>query len=367
MTHDEIGREPIGILKKSSTHRTIYLAVAMLAGLPVRTAVADDAPTLAPTRLEFDATSAPKNCNDDVTFGQLLTKWAPALVVTPDADRRLVVRIRRAPAGEKLVDVTLTDAAGTTVAEHRKRFAATAECHKVLYDTAFKAAKLLGAHEEPPPQEPCPAAPPPPEPSPPSPPVEPAPCPACFAVPLPPLRRRNDTPLQWLPPPSPMRRTFVAGGIFIGMGNGPVPFVGPLVSLGFAPSARVPELRLEIDGAWAPYASLQSSELRGDMIPLFGSLCYAPSALRLCSGLVTTFFLVDRSRVAPENDTAHLTVAASLRLGAEFEIAEPFSIRLDAFALVPLWGQMFGNEMRTLDDENSFAAGGVVMGVWSFE
>ncbi|MBK9265389.1 MAG: hypothetical protein IPM54_37090 [Polyangiaceae bacterium] len=113
--------------------------------LPARTAFAHDAPAIAPARLEFDASQAPKLCNDRATFRTLLDNWVAVNVWSPDADRRLVVRIRRAPTGEKLGEVALVDAAGATIAEHHERYGAREECYKVLYESASAAAKLLGA------------------------------------------------------------------------------------------------------------------------------------------------------------------------------------------------------------------------------
>ncbi|MBK9265388.1 MAG: hypothetical protein IPM54_37085 [Polyangiaceae bacterium] len=156
-----------------------------------------------------------------------------------------------------------------------------------------------------------------------------------------------------------MRRFDFGLGALLGMGARPAQWLGPLLSLGIVPWLRVPHLRMEIDVA---YALPMSDASRSNMIPLFGSLCYVPSALRLCTGVVTTFFLSE-----PGNDAMHTTLAASMRLGAEFEIAGPASIRIDGFALVPLGERSFGSELSTRDAQDALMAGTSVTGVWSFE
>jgi hypothetical protein len=54
-------------------------------------------------------------------------------------------------------------------------------------------------------------------------------------------------------------------------------------------------------------------------------------------------------------------LSASLRIGTQFTIAGPFSIRADCFALLPL------NQRMALDMPNPFTAGAVAMGVWSLD
>ncbi|MBK9260320.1 MAG: hypothetical protein IPM54_10835 [Polyangiaceae bacterium] len=213
MRHDGIGYEATGIPKKSSTLLLFFFTLGLT--LPVRTAFALDAPAIAPTQLDFDASRAPKSCNNRVTFDMLLRNWVAESVWTPDAARRLMVRIHRSPRGEKLVDVTLVDATGTTMAEHHQPFGVREECHRVLYEAARTAATLLGAFEKPPPPEPwpqCPPLPPPPEPAP-----SPAcpPCPKCPVSTPPPAVRRFDFGLGALP----------------GMGATPMQWVGPLFLL----------------------------------------------------------------------------------------------------------------------------------------
>ncbi|MBK9265486.1 MAG: hypothetical protein IPM54_37580 [Polyangiaceae bacterium] len=323
---------------------------AMLVGLPVGTAFAHDPPTIAPTRLDFDTQQPLTRCNDLATFEALLANWVSANVLIPDADRRLAVHIRRSPMGGALVDMTLVDAAGATLAEYHESFTSRTECHKVLYDSARAAARLLGAFEKPPPSEPCPKHPPPPPPPEPPPP-EPAPSPIC-PDPLPP-------PPEVDAPPPIVHRFHLGVGALLGMGAAPTQWLGPLFSLGFVPSSRVPHLRIEIDAA---LAMPTSNAFRSDMIPLFGSICHAPSALRLCGGLATMFFVGESG-----HGTMPTTLAASMRVGTEFRIAGPASLRVDAFALVPLGERAFDHRLGMLAGLHALTAGASLMGVWSFE
>jgi hypothetical protein len=271
-----------------------------------------------------------------------------------EADRRLTVRIRGAFNGKKVVDVMLVDAAGSTVAEDHKQYGVNDACYFVLYKTARASANLLGAFEPPPPPEPhvCPT---------------PMPCPACPACPA-------SRPIPTLPPPrvvtpAAIHRVMVGAGmgIFRGTVGDPMQGVGPYGSLTVVPSVRVPDLRIEVEGAWVPYTSGKSNAPRGEMIPLFLSVCHVPSALRLCGGLVTTFFRASRTDGARANDETGVATAASMRIGADLAIAGPFSMRVDTFVLMGFWGRTFGHEPTAIDARNLFAAGMVAMGVWSFE
>jgi hypothetical protein len=133
------------------------------------------------------------------------------------------------------------------------------------------------------------------------------------------------------------------------MTNRPEAHPGPYVALSVVPFSGVPDFRLEFDGAWAPRPALQT-------VPVFVSLCHAHHGLRLCGGLATTFLSAENMK-----DDRDFALSASLRMGTEFRIAGPFSIRADVFALLPL------TQRITLDSPNPFAAGAVAIGVWSFE
>jgi hypothetical protein len=146
-----------------------------------------------------------------------------------------------------------------------------------------------------------------------------------------------------------MPRFSLGAGVFLGMTSKANAFVGPSISLGFVPWSRWPGLQMEFDGAWAPRQTLQ-------MVPVFVSLCQAQHGLRLCGGLTTTFYSTENKNAARD-----FTLSASLRIGAEFGIAGPFSIRTDVFALLPL------TQQAPFDSPNPFAAGAIAMAVWSFE
>ncbi len=332
--------------------------------LPTRTASAQGAPAIASTRLEFEATQVPKSCGDDVTFRGLLTHWVKPTVLSLDAERRLTVRIRRSQTGGKLADLKLVDTAGSTLAEEHKTFASKTECHKVLWEAAFAAARLLGASENPPPVEvpSCPACPSCPS------------CAVCPVCPVPTVRpMRVPVPLQSQPTPRILladRRAFIGAGVFLGTGIMPDAVLGPHFSLGFVPSPHSPRIQIELDGAWAMQSvrlSNAAGSMRVHVIPIFGSLCYSRYVLRICSGLAPTFYQAKRQDLGPGQDELRMTLAGHLRLGTEFEIAAPFSIRLDAFAQVRFWERTYGEELTRLDTLNSVAFGAAAMGVWSWE
>ena len=364
IAHAQLGYEPSGIAKKTFVKMIFFATLVLGLVLPTRTASAQGAPAIVSTRLEFEATQVPKSCGDDVTFRGLLTHWVKPTVLSLDAERRLTVRIRRSQTGGKLADLKLVDTAGSTLAEEHKTFASKTECHKVLWEAAFAAARLLGASENPPPVEvpSCPACPS---------------CPSCAVCPVCPVPTvqpaRVAVPLQSQPVPRIMlaaRRAFVGAGVFLGMGILPDAALGPHISLGFVPSPHSPRIQVELAGAWT-MQNLRLTNAAGSMpvhaIPIFGSLCYSRYILRICSGLTTSFYQAKRRDLGPGQDELRMTLAGNLRMGTEFEIAAPFSIRLDASMQLRFWERTFGNELTRLDAQNPFGAGGVAMGVWSFE
>ncbi|HRI70916.1 MAG TPA: hypothetical protein PK156_42070 [Polyangium sp.] len=311
--------------------------------------MAQDIPIIPPTRVDFDATSAPKSCQDKVTFGAILGDWLPNGVVTDDAARRIVVRLRRTNRST-LADVTLVAADGTVVDKHHEPFGAKEECHKILYDTARAVARLLGAFEKPPPKTPmtCPVSPPISSPTCPT-------CPVCPALVRPAPRMTIAAPAT--------HRFFVGAGVFYGMGLQSGQFPGPQLSLGFVPVQQWPRMRIEFDGAWAPNAASTSTAFRGNMIPFFGSICYAPAGFRLCSGIVSTLFIGKKLDQVSASDDMGLSLAASFRMGAEFEMSDRFSVRLDGFVLLPLGIRGVGP--HGAGDE--LAAGTALMGIGTFD
>ncbi len=346
--------------KKSFTRFTFFVMVVLAAVLPARTTFALDAQTIAPTQLDFDASQAPKACNDQETFTYLLGTWITDDVLMPQADQQLIVRIRRTPNGGKLAEVTLVDAAGATIREHQESYFAKAECHHVLYDTARTAAKLLGAFDKPPPPEPCPTC---------------AACAVCPACPTRPTCPTLAPPLPALPVPRPtlplpMRRAFFGAGVFLGTGITPEGAIGPQGTFGFVLSPRLPRIQFEMTGGWALQTlpkSNTANALRVDMVPLVGSLCYARYVFRMCSGLATTFYSAEHSSRVPGNDEFRMTLAVNAQMGTEFEITSPFSIRVDVIGRLNFMQRNYGYELAKLDALNAFSAGAVAMGVWSFE
>jgi hypothetical protein len=362
-THDGKGCERNGITKKSSALRKIFFVTTIVCGVLLsRATFAHDAPPIAPTRLDFDTTQAPKNCNDEDTFRRLLTNWVIPGTLTPTAERRLVVRIRRSPTGGKLVDVTLLDAGGATLGQDHKTFPSKVECHNVLYEAAQDAARLMGAFEKPPTPEPthCPTCPAP---------AEPLPC----RVPGPPTSRiigPVEPSRAGATSSAPARRAFLGAGVFLGTGFTSELAVGPLISLGFVPSSHSPRFHIEIDGAWLPQIHPKSNAFAGFQVhafPLFGSVCYSRDVLRICSGMVMTFFNAERADLLARNDSMRVTLAGTLRLGTEFTVSGPFSIRADAYALLRFWQRTNGPALAALDELSPFGQGAVIMGVWSFD
>ncbi len=365
IAHAQLGYKASGIAKKTFVKMIFPVTLVLGLGLPARPARAHDAPAIAPTRLEFDATQAPKNCNDQPAFKSILANWVPHEVLSAEANRRLTVRIRRSPTGGKLADLTLTDETGAQLGRDHKSFAGKTECYKVLYETAQEAANLLGAFEKPPAPEPvtCPVCPAPPAS------VEPARALSPSAPPLPIAPILPALPKAWIAP-RPDRRAFIGAGVFLGTGIMPDAVLGPHFSLGFVPSPHSPRIQVELDGAWT-MQNLRLTNAPGSMpvhvIPIFGSLCYSRYVLRICSGLATTFYQAKRQDLGPGQDELRMALAGFLRMGTEFEIAAPFSIRLDAFAQVRFWQRTFGEELARLDTLNPVAFGAAAMGVWSWE
>jgi hypothetical protein len=83
--------------------------------------------------------------------------------------------------------------------------------------------------------------------------------------------------------------------------------------------------------------------------------------------LATTFLLTEPLPNAPQTDALHLALAANLRLGAEFVIAGPVSIRADVMMLVRFTERTFGPAWAKPGALNGFGAGAVAMAVWPLE
>jgi hypothetical protein len=350
--HATLGYGPGEIAKKLSEGLLFFATLVICLGLPLKTASAGDPINITPTRLDFDAKGLPANCNDLPAFKAILTDWVPQSSFSVDAPRKLLVHIRRSSKGGKVADVTLVGEDGAQIGAHHATFSSKTECHKVLWDVARAAAQLLGAFEKPPEPEPplCPACP------------LCAACSTCPACPIPEAPRKTAQTAQVAI--APTRRAFFGAGMFIGTGFTQDTFVGPQFSLGFVPSRYAPSIHVEMNGAWTQQTIFK---LNVDIVPLFGSICYSRSVFRMCSGLTTTFFQAKSAELVPGTDESRTTLGGHLRMGAEFSIAGPFSIRVDAFAMLRFWQRSYGSELATLDTRGPFGAGAAVMGVWSWE
>ena len=311
-------------------------------------AFAHDPPIIAPTRLDFDASHAPKNCNDIDSFRSILGAWVPATVLRDDAERRLIVRIRWSSTGGKRADISLVDAQGVTLADRRTLYATATECYKVLWTVASHAALILGAFEPPPPKEPatCPA----PQPSAPCPPARPCPT-------FPPLRLT--TPAPTLSPA--LYRSFIGIGGFVGSGIFSKLGGGPYLLVGYAPLRRLSQLHVELEGAWT---SQTSQSIREHSIPLVGSLCWVQGIVRFCGGFSTTVFFSNQS---PENNDLRVMLGGNFRVGTELFSQGPFSIRADVFGRFAFVQRRFGKATVALDEPTPFAAGVAVLGGWGFD
>ncbi|MBK9262126.1 MAG: hypothetical protein IPM54_20270 [Polyangiaceae bacterium] len=298
-----------------------------------------------PTRLDFDASRAPKKCNDADAFDSILGAWVPNGVLREDAERRLVVRIRWTPTGGKRVEVSLFDAQGAVVAERLTEHPATAECYFVLHGAAQDAAELLGAFEPPPPKEPviCPVCPP----SAPSPPTRPLPTSPPPAPPVPTI-----THAPTLHRSSIGIGAFVGSGIHSGLGG------GPYVLLSYAPWRHWSHVRIEFEGSWT---SQTSESIRTHAIPLVGSLCLVRGAVRFCGGLATTALY---SKQLPIHDELHLMIGGNVRIGTELFVRGPFAVRVDVFGRLAFVERRFGGATLALDVPTPFAAGLAVLGAW---
>ncbi len=296
---------------------TAFLDLACFA----QSAWAHDPPAIAPTRLEFDASQAPPACNDRKSFNTILWQWVPRSTWRDDAVQRLVVRIQGTANGPKSVDVSVVDSRGSVQPDRHNEYPAATECHKVLYDTAYDAAQMLGAFEPRPPQEPmtCPAC---------------APCSSC--QPAPPVVERAVAPRLAPSPALPrMPPRFSLGlGAFVGSGIVAKISPGALVLLDIVPSSRLSPLHIEFEVLYTSQR-VESVQLRS--LPLVTSLCWVLGRVRFCGGLATTIL---SSSKLPNSEVR--IFGPNLRVGTELFNGGPFSIRADIFGRFALTQRTFG-------------------------
>lgn len=343
-----VGREHqrTAITKNNFFFFNLVVAVVLGIAFVAQPASAQDAHIILPTQLVFDASHAPKKCNDQDGFRSILGAWVPPDVLREDAERRLIVHIESSARGGKRADVSLVDGQGIVLAERHTPYTAKEECYKVLWAVARDAAKMLGAFEPPPPKEPVPA------------PVcapcascpQPRPCPT-----FPPLRLTMPT---LLPTPS---RSFIGFGGFFGSGIFSEISGGPSLVLGFVPSRRLSQMHIEVDVAWTSQ-TLQS--IRVHSIPLDASLCWVRGIVRFCGGLSTTILFSNQSYT---NNELHVLLGGNLRVGTELFNRGPFSIRADVFGRLMVAPQSLGNPLGVTDEPTPFAGCVAVMALWAFD
>lgn len=98
-----------------------------------------------PHRVEFSVSPGLQKCNEYDSFYGIITNWVTIPSIDPTAKRKLVITIKRLSDGGKKVDLSLLDMEGIQVGGESHAYAPSEECFKVLYWTAFDAAKLLRA------------------------------------------------------------------------------------------------------------------------------------------------------------------------------------------------------------------------------
>jgi hypothetical protein len=348
LAHARLGRQPTAITQNNFIFLNLFVTITLPLAFWPQAAYAHDPPEIQLTRLDFDASQAPKSCNAPDTFVRILGRWVPQDVLRNDAERRLIVLLRSTSTGGKRADVTLVDEQGVILAERHTPYARATECHKVLDETAFHAAKMLGAFEPPLPKAPvtCPAC---------------SRAPACPTCPLCPTctHLRLVAPM---PPSNPqLPRFFIGGGAFVGSGIFAKLGGGPQMLLGFVPSRHWSQLHLEFEGSWTSQ-SLTSS--RAQSIPIVGSICWVRGDVRFCGGMATTFLF---SNETTKPDFLHLIFSPNFRLGTELFNRGPFSLRADVFARFAFEQQSFGRTTQRIDEGAPFAAGMSVLGLWAVD
>ncbi|MDI1484663.1 hypothetical protein [Polyangium sp. y55x31] len=274
-------------------------------------------------RVDLTADRSLPGCSNPFDFSAILTNWLPVSTLDPTATRTLVVRIRRLPDGAKLVDTTIKDEAGAVAHSEHHDYPPTDDCFKVLYWTAFDAAKRI--RELAPPQEEEPAAPPPPpEPVPAPAPSRPAPCPTCPACP---------------PPAAPplMPRRFLALGVTVSRGAAPEWVPG----LRLAGGLQLAPFTLELDARWMPLWNVRRAGFTDVEIHTFaltGAGCFKRAPLLGC--LFVTGGAVGTA--APSRDYLKTVVSGFVGVGArsavEFPLSARIAARIDLEVALPLIG-----------------------------
>jgi hypothetical protein len=146
------------VLVKTSTPTSKFIcsslaAVALGVAISWPTAVHAQVVDAPPHRIEFTVSPGLPKCSNYDEFYGLLVNWVRVQSIDPTAKRKLIVNIERLPDGRKRESLTVLDADGVELASEAHRYPATEECFKVLYWTAFDAAKLLKLTVTPPVEE----------------------------------------------------------------------------------------------------------------------------------------------------------------------------------------------------------------------
>lgn len=333
---DGKGSEPATLPNKSSSCVKIFFtALTLLALLAPRAALAQGIPH---HRLDFEADRGLPYCNDLGGFLAIITTLVPLTTFEAPAERKLIVRIRRAPDGAKVAEVTLSDVQGTPTAQVIKTYAPTSECFKVLFATGQLAAKMLSSLETPSPSST-------PENTPNKAPDKDKPLrrrSTAFGTMVPPQedpwREINKDP--WgreavVPKKDEPRRGFIGLGTTVGYGLTPKWAVGPRIFGGFVPTSHFPRFSIELDATWLPLWNTKPAgwtALQMHAVPFDVAGCYTPRFLRVCGFFASGIVRSVPISIQNSRQSVQVVLGAGVRVGLEPKITQQLSLRLDADA-----------------------------------
>jgi hypothetical protein len=325
-----------------------------------------------PHRVEFTVSPALPKCNDYDAFYGILVNWVRVRSIDPTANRKLVVAIKRQPDGVKRVDLSILDAEGAEVVAESHAYSATEECFKVLYWTAFDAAKLLRTTAPPPVEEPpmsvdklvqesergSPSKDKPPAPA------------VTVQIVQPPAERAQCEVTETRPQTHLLLGAGVTMGLtrttMLGLRIGAGRSIGPLVLEG---DVRVYPPLMEAE--WNVGAE-QKVTAAGYAVLGSAGLCLPGGRLLAC--LVATGGVVGYSFEKPYNfderfldETLDGAFDVGLRVGARFDLSRKLALRLDLEATAPIYrGNQFAWEADTERDKPRPALSGFFTVVPSF-
>jgi len=276
-------------------------------------------------RLDFGADRSLPLCNQSLEFLGIISNWMSDTVFNPPAARSLVVRIRRARDGAKVVDIVITELDGAVLKEKHLNYDPAMECFKVLYASAFEAARLMDAFQPPP------APPPPPEPEPCPVGAPPKPEPVKSDAPV-----ENDAPPKMEAPkaaPEPMAWRWFTG-------------IGPRVAYGrtteFVPGVRIsggrrllPWAFLEADVSWMPSwetRPLGITVISVEALDFGAAVCLSRAVVFGCLLMEGGRFGGSAQGVQYQISESRWFLGPGVRAGLDLPLWGPMGLRVDADA-----------------------------------